>query len=115
AAKDLSARSTPRPHGGVRQTRLHPGAEGPLPARIAAVGKDSGLKEVYDTQRYLLYVACTRARDHLVMAEWSRRPSSWTYSRVDVRRGSSSFVGFVLLTVGGLSSTSKGEQPCPRP
>ena len=24
-------------------------------------------KEVYDTERHLLYVACTRARDHLLV------------------------------------------------
>jgi ATP-dependent exoDNAse (exonuclease V) beta subunit len=26
------------------------------------------LQEVYDTERHLLYVACTRARDHLLVA-----------------------------------------------
>jgi superfamily I DNA/RNA helicase len=39
----------------------------PLQARIAEVGEDSDLKEVYDTERQLLYVACTRARDHLLV------------------------------------------------
>jgi mRNA-degrading endonuclease RelE of RelBE toxin-antitoxin system len=37
----------------------------PLQARIDEVGEDSDLKEVYDTERQLLYVACTRARDFL--------------------------------------------------
>ncbi len=37
----------------------------PLQERIEAVGDDSDLKEVYDTERQLLYVACTRARDML--------------------------------------------------
>ena len=37
----------------------------PLQARIEAVGDESDLKEVYDTERHLLYVACTRARDYL--------------------------------------------------
>ncbi len=37
----------------------------PLQARIETVGDDADLKEVYDTERHLLYVACTRARDHL--------------------------------------------------
>ena len=37
----------------------------PLQARIEAVGDDADLKEVYDTERHLLYVACTRARDFL--------------------------------------------------
>ena len=39
----------------------------PLQARIEAVGDDADLQEVYDTERHLLYVACTRARDHLLM------------------------------------------------
>ncbi|MBC7794317.1 MAG: DNA helicase, partial [Clostridia bacterium] len=37
----------------------------PLQERIEAVGDDADLREVYDTERHLLYVACTRARDHL--------------------------------------------------
>jgi hypothetical protein len=37
----------------------------PLQERIAAVGDDADLQDVYDTERYLLYVACTRARDRL--------------------------------------------------
>lgn len=39
----------------------------PLQERIEAVGDDADLKEVYDTERHLLYVACTRARDHLLI------------------------------------------------
>jgi ATP-dependent exoDNAse (exonuclease V) beta subunit len=39
----------------------------PLQARIAAVGDEGDLQEVYDTERHLLYVACTRARDHLLV------------------------------------------------
>lgn len=39
----------------------------PLQERIATVGEDSDLEEVYDTERHLLYVACTRARDHLLI------------------------------------------------
>jgi hypothetical protein len=39
----------------------------PLQERIEAVGEDADLKEVYDTERHLLYVACTRARDHLLV------------------------------------------------
>jgi superfamily I DNA/RNA helicase len=37
----------------------------PLQQRIKSVGDDADLQEVYDTERHLLYVACTRARDHL--------------------------------------------------
>ena len=39
----------------------------PLQARIESVGDDADLQEVYDTERHLLYVACTRARDHLLI------------------------------------------------
>ena len=39
----------------------------PLQERIETVGDDSDLREVYDTERHLLYVACTRARDHLLV------------------------------------------------
>jgi superfamily I DNA/RNA helicase len=39
----------------------------PLQERIETVGDDADLQEVYDTERYLLYVACTRARDHLLV------------------------------------------------
>jgi mRNA-degrading endonuclease RelE of RelBE toxin-antitoxin system/Rad3-related DNA helicase len=39
----------------------------PLQERIQTVGDDADLKEVYDTERHLLYVACTRARDHLLV------------------------------------------------
>jgi superfamily I DNA/RNA helicase len=39
----------------------------PLQERIETVGDDSDLQEVYDTERYLLYVACTRARDQLLI------------------------------------------------
>lgn len=37
----------------------------PSQERIETVGDDADLQEVYDTERHLLYVACTRARDHL--------------------------------------------------
>ncbi len=39
----------------------------PLQERITTVGDDADLQEVYDTERHLLYVACTRARDHLLI------------------------------------------------
>ena len=39
----------------------------PLQARIAAVTDDADLQDVYDTERHLLYVAWTRARDHLLV------------------------------------------------
>jgi superfamily I DNA/RNA helicase len=39
----------------------------PLQERIQSVGDDSDLEEVYNTERQLLYVACTRARDNLII------------------------------------------------
>jgi len=39
----------------------------PLQRRIETVGDEADLQEVYDTERHLLYVACTRARDHLAV------------------------------------------------
>jgi superfamily I DNA/RNA helicase len=39
----------------------------PLQQRIEMVGDDADLKEIYETERHLLYVACTRARDHLLV------------------------------------------------
>ena len=39
----------------------------PLQDRIETVGDDADLQDVYDTERHLLYVACTRARDHLLV------------------------------------------------
>jgi hypothetical protein len=43
----------------------------PLQARIEAVADDTDLEEVYNTERHLLYVACTRARDHLLVTSVS--------------------------------------------
>lgn len=37
----------------------------PLQERIEQVGEDGDLQDVYDSERHLLYVACTRARDDL--------------------------------------------------
>ena len=39
----------------------------PLQARIERVGDHAELDEIYTTERHLLYVACTRARDHLLV------------------------------------------------
>ncbi|HJS60071.1 MAG TPA: UvrD-helicase domain-containing protein [Vicinamibacteria bacterium] len=39
----------------------------PSQERIASIGDDADLDEVYATERQLLYVACTRARDHLLV------------------------------------------------
>jgi superfamily I DNA/RNA helicase len=39
----------------------------PLQERIENVSDDADLEEVYDSERHLLYVACTRARDNLLV------------------------------------------------
>lgn len=39
----------------------------PLQSRIESVSDGSDLEEVYATERHLLYVACTRARDYLLV------------------------------------------------
>lgn len=46
----------------------------PLQERIETVADNTELEEVYNTERHLLYVACTRARDHLLVT--STEPSS---------------------------------------
>jgi UvrD-like helicase C-terminal domain/AAA domain len=46
----------------------------PLQERIEAVADESDLEDVYNTERHLLYVACTRARDHLSVT--SVKPAS---------------------------------------
>ena len=40
----------------------------PLQERMETVGDDADLEEVYNTERHLLYVACTRARDFLMIS-----------------------------------------------
>ncbi len=40
----------------------------PAMARIEAIGDEADLDEVYQTERHLLYVACTRARDRLLVS-----------------------------------------------
>ena len=39
----------------------------PLQKRIEAIADAADLEEVYNTERHLLYVACTRARDDLLV------------------------------------------------
>ncbi len=40
----------------------------PLQSRIESIADNADLEEVYNTERHLLYVACTRARDHLIFS-----------------------------------------------
>ena len=37
----------------------------PLQQRIEEIGEEGDLQDAYDSERHLLYVACTRARDQL--------------------------------------------------
>jgi superfamily I DNA/RNA helicase len=46
----------------------------PLQERIETVTDEADLEGVYNTERHLLYVACTRARDHLLIT--STEPAS---------------------------------------
>lgn len=39
----------------------------PLQSRIESAAEESELDEVFDSERHLLYVACTRARDHVAV------------------------------------------------
>ena len=39
----------------------------PLQERIETIADEADLEEVYNTERHLLYVACTRARDYLLI------------------------------------------------
>lgn len=72
----------PRDETGVAITPMH-GAKGlefravcvmacdedvlPDPSRLAAIGDVAELEAAYETERHLLYVACTRARDRLLV------------------------------------------------
>jgi superfamily I DNA/RNA helicase len=40
----------------------------PLQERVETVADESELDEIYETERHLFYVACTRARDQLVLS-----------------------------------------------
>ncbi len=46
----------------------------PLWSRLEAAADETELDEVYETERHLFYVACTRARDKLMIS--GVRPTS---------------------------------------
>jgi superfamily I DNA/RNA helicase len=46
----------------------------PLQSRLEAVADETELDDVYETERHLFYVACTRARDRLLIT--AVRPTS---------------------------------------
>ncbi len=56
----------------------------PLESRIEAVADESDLDDVYQTERHLLYVACTRARDALLVSGIS--PGSEFLADLDSRQ-----------------------------
>ncbi len=56
----------------------------PLQERIETVADDADLEEVYNTERHLLYVACTRARDHLLITGVVPASEFWTTYGSDV-------------------------------
>ncbi len=53
----------------------------PLQERSQTVGDDADLQEVYETERHFLYVACTRARDHLLISSVSPASDFIEYMR----------------------------------
>ncbi len=60
----------------------------PLQERIETVTDESDLEDVYNTERHLLYVACTRARDHLLVT--STEPASEFLEDMLAKSGTSS-------------------------
>jgi superfamily I DNA/RNA helicase len=55
----------------------------PLQERVETVADEVELDEVYETERQLLYVACTRARDRLLVS--GVRPGSEFLADLRVR------------------------------
>lgn len=50
----------------------------PLQPRIESVADEAGFEDVYEPERQLLYVDCTRARDYLLVTGIAPAPSSST-------------------------------------
>ena len=57
----------------------------PLQSWVESIVDEADIEEVYNTERNLLYVACTRARDHPV--NWT--PHSVKTGRLHARAGPS--------------------------
>jgi hypothetical protein len=49
----------------------------PLQSRIESVADEVELDDIYDTERQLLYVACTRARDRLMVSSVQPGSEFW--------------------------------------
>jgi len=58
----------------------------PSQERIEAAADQADLEEVYNTERHLLYVACTRARDFLLVTGVRRFPNSSKTWRANASR-----------------------------
>jgi superfamily I DNA/RNA helicase len=56
----------------------------PSQVRIETVADNADLEEVYSTERHLLYVACTRARDHLLVTSVEPASEFLDDLRVDI-------------------------------
>jgi len=80
----------------------------PLQERIEAVADDADLEDVYNTERHLLYVACTRARDCLLVT--GVRPASEFLDDLN-QKGVSGSRG----NTGLLSASMPGLYPLIRP
>jgi superfamily I DNA/RNA helicase len=52
--------------------------------RIENIADDADLEEVYDSERRLLYVACIRAHDQLLVTRSGPHPSFWMIWRTEV-------------------------------
>jgi len=60
----------------------------PPQSRIETVADNSDLEEIYNTERHLLYVACTRARDHLLVTSVEPRSELLDDLQISASRGS---------------------------
>ncbi len=72
----------------------------PLQERIETVADDADLEEVYNTERHLLYVACTRARDYLLVT--SVAPASEFLDDLETGGGSLLYQFFLIPLVDAL-------------
>ena len=57
----------------------------PLQSRVESIADEADLEEVYNTERNLLYVACTRARDHLLVTGVKPASEFLDDLRIDLR------------------------------
>ena len=75
----------------------------PSQERIETIADNADLEDVYTTERHLLYVACTRARDHLLVT--GVEPGS------EFLRRSCELLKSVVMTIRALSCRSRAAAP----